>query len=249
ASSGLGVTPALYDAKITGLKRFHVLERTEVTRDNSTFRIVLRPQGRQPFQSGDLLAIYPANDGRERLYSIGKKDGNIQLMVKLYPNGLGSEFLYHLTKGNSISGRIVVNKGFHFPAKAPTVAMIANGTGIAPFLGMIQENKQKKAVRLYAGFRYNNVLSKYYCQFAEEAITSGRLRDFQIAFSREENRQYVMDLIRKDAAFFAGLLENKGVIMICGSLAMQRDVEKVLFEICLTKDLSKYKGQILTDCY
>lgn len=248
-SCELGITPALYATKITGLKKFSVLERTEVTEDNSTFKIVLRPQGRQYFQSGDLLAIYPAGDGRERLYSIGKKDGNIQLMVKLHPNGLGSEFLYHLTQNESISSRIVLNRGFHFPMKAPVVAMIANGTGIAPFLGMIEENKKKIPVRLYTGFRYNNVLSKQYRQFADEAITSGKLTDFQIAFSREENRQYVMDLIRKDATFFSELLKNKGIIMICGSLAMQKDVEEVLAEICLAKGLKNYKGQILTDCY
>ena len=245
----LSTTPALYVTKITGLKKFNVLERTEVTEDNSTFKIVIQPQGKQSFQSGDLLAIYPANDGRERLYSIGKKNGNIQLVVKLYPNGLGSEFLYRLAEDDRISARIVVNKGFHFPAKAPAVAMIANGTGIAPFLGMIAENKKQIPIRLYAGFRYNNVLSKQYRQFADEEIAAGRLADFQIAFSREENRQYVMDLIRKDATFFSELLKNKGVIMICGSLTMQQNVEDILSEICPDKDMSVYKGQILTDCY
>ncbi|TYR37791.1 FAD-binding oxidoreductase [Sphingobacterium phlebotomi] len=249
SSGELGVTSALYETKITGLKKFNVLEKTKVTADNSTFKMVLQPQGRQTFQSGDLLAIYPTNDGRERLYSIGKKGRNIQLMVKLYPNGLGSEFLYDLAKGDSISGRIVVNKRFHFPAKAPAVAMIANGTGIAPFLGMIEENKNKIPVRLYAGFRYNNVLSKQYRQFADEAITVGKLTDFQMAFSREQDRRYVMDLIRKDAPFFSELLEKNGVIMICGSLAMQMDVEDVLSQICLTKDLRNYNDQILTDCY
>ncbi|PRD53972.1 PepSY domain-containing protein [Sphingobacterium gobiense] len=248
-SCGLSVTPAQYSTKITGLKKFNVLERLEVTKDNATFKIVLQPQGRQSFQSGDLLAIYPAGDGRERLYSIGKKDGDIQLMVKLYPNGLGSEFLYNLTKDHSISARIVVNKGFHFPKKAPAVVMIANGTGIAPFLGMIEENKKKIPVRLYAGFRYNNALSKQYRQFADEAITSGKLIDFQMAFSREEERKYVMDLIREDIAFFSELLKNEGVIMICGSLAMQKDVEEILADICITRDLGNYKGQILTDCY
>jgi len=54
-----------------------------------------------------------------------------------------------------------------------------------------------------------------------------------------------MDLIRRDEAFFADLLENKGTVMICGSLAMQRDVEKILAEIHPNAD----KGQILTDCY
>lgn len=245
----LGVTPALYATKITGLKKFAVRERTAITEDNATFKVVLQPQGKQSFRSGDLLAIYPADNGRERLYSIGKVDGKIQLMVKLFPNGLGSEFLYRLQEGESISGRIVVNRGFHFPAKATKVAMIANGTGIAPFLGMIAENKQRRPIRLYAGFRHKNVLSEQYRQFAEEATAAGRLTDFKMAFSREEGRQYVMDLIRQDADFFADLLENKGVIMICGSLAMQRDVEKILEEVCPKHDLNQCRDRILTDCY
>src|SRR5690606_32160802 len=104
-------------------------------------------------------------------------------------------------------------------------------------------------IHLYAGFRYNNVLSQQYSQFAQEEIAQGRLTGFQMAFSREMNRQYVMDLIRKDALFFSELLENKGIIMICGSLAMQQNVEDVLSEICSDRDMRAYKGQILTDCY
>lgn len=49
-------------------------------------------------------------------------------------------------------------------------------------------------------------------------------------------------------------LENGGVIMICGSLHMQRDVEQVLEGIAPSqkgKTLQYYKdkNQILTDCY
>lgn len=246
---GLGTTPALYATKITGLKKFTVLEKTAVTEDNTTFRVTLKPQRKQAFQSGDLLALYPANDGRERLYSIAKVDSNIQLIVKLHPGGLGSRFLYHLGEGNSTSARIVINKGFHFPKDAPIVAMIANGTGIAPFIGMIKENRRQIPVHLYAGFRHNNILSKQYDSFAQKEMAANRLVGYYSAFSREENRQYVMDLIRKDAVFFSELLENKGVIMICGSLAMQKDVEQLLCEILQAKDLSNYKAQILTDCY
>lgn len=245
----LATTPALYEAKINGLKKFSVLDKTVVTEDNSTFKITIRPNRKLSFQSGDLLAIYPANDGRERLYSIAKMNRNIQLVVKLYPNGLGSEFLYRLLHRDSLSARIVVNKSFHFPKNAPVVAMIANGTGIAPFLGMISDNRKQIPIHLYAGFKFDNALSEEYRRFADEEITVGRLTRFQTAFSREANRQYVMDLIRKDAAFFLELLENKGVIMICGSLAMQQNVEDVLSEICPEKGLSAYRGQILTDCY
>lgn len=250
----LSVTPALYATRITGLKKFRVLEKTQVSEDNATFRIVLQPESRTAFRSGDLLAVYPANDGRERLYSIGKKDGNIQMMVKLYPGGLGSEFLYRLRENDRVPARLVSNKSFYFPAKAPAVVMIANGTGIAPFLGMIAENRKQVPVRLYAGFRHHNTLSQQYRRFAAEEMAAGRLLQLEIAFSREENPQYVMDLICSDAGFFAELLKNKGVIMICGSLAMQKDVEMVLNTLCLEKngsELSYYKnrGQILTDCY
>ena len=42
--------------------------------------------------------------------------------------------------------------------------------------------------------------------------------------------------------------------MICGSLAMQQDVEAVLDRLCIektNKTLASYKenGQLLTDCY
>ena len=250
----LSTTPAVYATKVTGLKKFKVIEKTDITEDNATFKVVLRPEGRQSFRSGDLLAIYPANDGRERLYSIGKKDGHIQLMVKLHPGGLGSEFLYGLQENASIPARVVINPGFHLPAKAPAVVMIANGTGIAPFLGMIGENKKQVPLRLYAGFRHNNTLSQQYRDFADAEMAAGRLTDFLIAFSREENRHYVMDLIRSDAGFFAEHLSRKGVIMICGSLAMQKDVEAVLDALCREKngqELNFYKeqGQLLSDCY
>jgi sulfite reductase (NADPH) flavoprotein alpha-component len=244
----LGVTPATYATKITGLKKFKVLDRTEVTEDNSTFRIILRPQGGQSFRSGDLLAIYPSSDGRERLYSVGRCGGVIQLMVKLYPGGLGSEFLYGLQQGEEVSARIVPNKGFHFPKNVSNVAMIANGTGIAPFLGMIDENKRQQKIQLYAGFRYDNVLAQTYRQFVADAMHDGKLMCFQIAFSREENRQYVMDLIQQDGEYFADLLKNKGVIMICGSLNMQKDVEKVIADIASKNGIVDYEDRILTDC-
>ncbi|MFZ0596134.1 MAG: hypothetical protein WAM46_04065, partial [Flavobacterium sp.] len=64
----------------------------------------------------------------------------------------------------------------------------------------------------------------------------------------------VMDLIKRDADFFIDLLKEGGVIMICGSLAMQKDVEAILDKLCLAgemKSISYYKenGQLLSDCY
>lgn len=250
----MATAPALYTTKTPGLKRFKVVEKTMVSANNSTFRILLQPLSGIAFESGDLLTVYPANDQRERYYSICRIEGKIELIVKLYPDGLGSAYLYNLEINQTIQARLVKNTNFHFPDKAGAVVMIANGTGIAPFLGMIMNNSRQVPVKLYAGFRHDNELTQNYQQFAAREIGRNRLTHFSIAYSREEKQQYVMDLIRQDAQYFVEHLEKNGVIMICGSLRMHKDVEIILNEICLEKvgkDLSHYyeQKQILSDCY
>ena len=93
-----------------------------------------------------------------------------------------------------------------------------------------------------------------YKKFANIMIQKEYLDNFHVALSREAEHIYVMDLIKRDAAFFVNLLKYGGIIMICGSLAMQKDVEVILGELCrdnkmLNLDDYKEKGQILTDCY
>ena len=250
----LATTPSLYNHIPKGLEKVMVLEKTTVSETEQTFLLTLRAGMRSKFTSGDLLAIYPANDNRERLYSIASNKGNIQLAVKLHPSGLGSEFLYNVKVGDIIKARIINNKAFHFPKKAKKVALISNGTGIAPFLGMIQQNKKKVDINLYCGFRQKTEITSHYEEFASRMIQEKRLKKINLAFSREQDHHYVMDLIKRDENFFAALLKDGGIIMICGALKMQFDVENILDSICLEKNnttLSEYitKGQVLTDCY
>jgi sulfite reductase (NADPH) flavoprotein alpha-component len=250
----LSATPSLYNHVPKGLQKLMVLDKTEISDTEHTFLLTLRAGMRSKFTSGDLLAIYPANDTRERLYSIGNHNGNIQLVVKLHPSGLGSGFLNNLEPGEVIKARIIKNASFHFPVKANKVALISNGTGIAPFLGMIEQNKKKTEIHLYSGFRKETETVTGYKKFTEESIQKQQLKSFHLALSRNANHEYVMDLIKRDAEFFTNLLSQGGVIMICGSLAMQRDVEHVLNELCLNKTADgitdyKTKGQVLTDCY
>jgi sulfite reductase (NADPH) flavoprotein alpha-component len=176
------------------------------------------------------------------------------LVVKLHQNGLGSGYLNNLEPGDTIKARIINNHAFHFPKKASKVAFISNGTGIAPFLGMIEQNKTKKEIQLYSGFRMETPTLLAYKKFANIMIQKEYLDNFHVALSREAEQIYVMDLIKRDTVFFVNLLKDGGVIMICGSLAMQKDVEVILDELCrdngmLNLDDYKEKGQILTDCY
>ncbi len=234
-----------------------VTDNTRTAQPDGTFLVRLRPPRRQRVISGDLLAIYPANDYRERLYSIGMVDNggqdDVQLSVRLHPDGLGSTYLHELTPGQAIRARIVRNAHFHFPAKAPVVVMIANGTGIAPFLGMIGQNRANVPTHLYCGFRHRASFDVYR-GLLETGRSAGKLTTLHVAYSREGDRQYVGDLLTRDTDFLANLLTNKGVIMICGSLAMQNDVLSLLETVCLTtlgQPLSQYQshGQVLMDCY
>ncbi|GAB3968773.1 hypothetical protein GCM10028806_13510 [Spirosoma terrae] len=241
------------NAKEIPLETLTVTANSRTAQSDGTFLLRLRTKRLRNVASGDLLAIYPANDHRERLYSIGVVDKELQLSVRLHPYGLGSGFLHALTPGQTLQARIVSNTHFHFPQEAPAVVMISNGTGIAPFLGMVSENRRNVPCHLYCGFRSTASFAKYQ-KFLEMSQAEQKVARLHLAFSREGTKQYVSDLIASDATFIADVLATRGVLMICGSLAMQKDVLALLEEVCQNKlgnSVSLYQshGQILMDCY
>ncbi len=230
-----------------------ITSNTRTAQPDGTFLVRIQPPRRQRVTSGDLLAIYPANDHRERLYSIGILDNELQLSVRLHPNGLGSGFLHELAPGGTVQARIISNTHFHFPQKAPAVVMIANGTGVAPFLGMLSQNRQAVPCHLYCGFRHRNSFNVYQ-EFLESCRAAQKLTSLHVAYSREGDKQYVSNLLTRDADLLTNVLLTKGVLMLCGSLAMQKDVLDLLETICQTKlgqPVSHYQAhsQILMDCY
>ena len=230
------------------------MSKTEVVSSpDNTFIITLKPIKKQRFNSGDLLAVYPENNYRERLYSIGKVNGNIQLSVKHYSNGFGSNYINSLQQDSVFKARIIKNSAFHFPSKATRVLLIANGTGIAPFVGMLHENTSTIETHLYYGLREQESL-KVYKNDLDIVLENKQLVKLNLAFSRVENKEYVQDLILKEAPFVAETLKKNGVIMLCGSLAMQKGVLQVLNSICETynqKPLRYYQEnkQLKMDCY
>src|SRR5690606_11317356 len=170
---------------------FKVISKTEVGEQvDHTVLITLKPNRKQPFQSGDLLAIYPKNNHVERLYSIGNINDSIQLSVRLHAQGAGSGYLNHVQIGNTMQARIMTNTSFHFPKKAKHVIFIANGTGIAPFLGMLDENSQHKDTYLYYGLRHKASWDLYQ-SVIENHISKKKLRKVNLAFSKCDQNIYV----------------------------------------------------------
>jgi sulfite reductase (NADPH) flavoprotein alpha-component len=252
--SGIPLTlPADLSMAPTSLKEFKVTSNTTIKELGHTFLLRLAAPRRQRPVSGDLLAIYPAGDYRERLYSIGMIGDEIQLSVRLHSDGLGSSFLHALKTNDLLQARIVNNPHFHFPRKAKTVIMVCNGTGIAPFLGMISQNSGKAALHLYCGFK-EQLSFQPYETFLENQTAAKRLTQINLALSREGNKEYVSDLLAADGSLVAETLAQGGYLMLCGSLAMQKDILGLLEFICeahTPHQLSWYqsRGQLLMDCY
>jgi sulfite reductase (NADPH) flavoprotein alpha-component len=180
-------------------------------------------------------------------------NGAMQLSVKYFENGLGSNFLNNLILDKSFKARIIKNTQFYFPKKASRVILIANGTGIGPFLGMLHQNKKKIETHLYFGLRTQQSMDLYQEQISM-LEKEGKLKKMNLVLSQEADNNYVQDALFKDAKLIAETLQNKGVIMICGSLAMQKGVLSVLEHICSNfnnKPLSFYQNnqQLKMDCY
>jgi len=131
--------------------------------------------------------------------------------------------------------------------------MISNGTGIAPFLGMIDQKTATTDCHLYCGFR-DETSFKLYKTAIQQNLEAGKLSSLRIAYSREGRKQYVKDLLEEDEKVVTAVLSDGGVIMLCGSLSMQKNVVELLENICqnnLGKSVSYYQshGQVLMDCY
>ncbi|TXD49463.1 FAD-binding oxidoreductase [Polaribacter sp. IC073] len=232
---------------------YKVLNKTIINTDE-TFLIQLKPSKKIKFNSGDLLSITPENETKNRLYSIGKIDNTILLSIKKHELGLCSNYFNNLHKDEKFIAHIQKNKKFHLPKKAKEVVLIANGTGIAPFLGMINEKKSNPKIHLFWGGRTKNSL-EIYKNNIEKAVKNKSLTSFYTAFSQEQKEKtYVQDIIQKHPKIIADTLEKGNCIMICGSISMQKGVLKALEEITISylkTPLEKFQenNQIKSDCY
>ncbi|MFD0796958.1 PepSY domain-containing protein [Maribacter chungangensis] len=239
--------------KTSKKKAFKVVHRTPLNDDN-TFLVRLRPEKKVKFQSGDLLSYQPKEDGVPRLYSIAKIQDDILLSIKRHEFGLCSNHLNNLKHDDLVYMGIKRNPNFHFPKKAKEIICISNGTGIAPFLGIVDENKDYIPISLFWGGRNKSAFTAYE-ETINQYITSGKLAEISIAYSQaDDQKRYVQHLIAEQKIALAQKLKSGAAIMICGSIAMQNEVLTILEEIAtieLHSSLSdfEHREQLKMDCY
>lgn len=216
---------------------------------DQNFTLCLKTRKINDIQSGDLLAITPKDDGRERLYSIAKFDNKVLLSVKKHDMGICSTYLSQLGKNKKLKAKIRKHPSFHLGDKK-NVIFIANGTGIAPFLGMIDEAKTEQEMHVFLGLRTPESFELYEDYFNRN---QSKINSLNLAYSRQkQNSQYVQHLIAQHPETIIECLQNDGCIMLCGSLAMEKEVKKEIDKILKTKlltNINSFSSQILCDCY
>ncbi len=226
-----------------------VVHKTRLNEDD-TFLIRYKVITKTRFESGDLLEIVPPAADRARLYSVARIKDHIVLSVKKHEQGVASNFLLESPLGSVIESQVKINKHFHYPKKAPHIIFIANGTGIAPFLGMLAASKNVKT-DVFWGLRSAASLALYdnYLDLFDPSYIQ-----LHTAFSRVATPQYVQSLVRLQGDMIAQSLLQGGVIMICGALAMQQDVLAVIEDLFhdnpqINVDVLIQRRQLLMDCY
>ena len=229
--------------------QFEIIEKTTLNCD-SIFMMYLRPNHKISFKSGDLLAITPPEDGVTRLYSIAKINHHIVLSIKRHECGVCSNFLHQLNEQQYLKAYIQKNKEFHFPKSENNIILIANGTGIAPFLGMLNSNSNHQKTHLFWGGR-TPLSFEIYAKHLEKINFSKSSNNIHLAFSRlKKNPQYIQDILADEEALLVNTIKTKGHFMICGSRSMLDTILKQL-DILSEQNFGHplCRKRIQTDCY
>lgn len=143
---------------------------------------------------------------------------------------------------------IVRQSAFKMVSNSPLI-MICTGTGIAPFIGFLEEMENSANRENYLLFGSKNREYDFiYEETLKEYVHKGLIKHFRCIFSRDNtfisnkdslidekkelNMKYVQNVIERDVQLFKELVINKnGVIYICGGVDMGKGVMKVLENI------------------
>ncbi|KAJ3102085.1 hypothetical protein HDU97_000799 [Phlyctochytrium planicorne] len=131
---------------------------------------------------------------------------------------------------------------FRLP-KVKDVIMVAAGTGVAPFLGMV--GKVEGEVWVLHGRRYDG-------DYAGLALGGG-VKEGKVKWSEVVSRpaggvesgasKYVQDVVRERADEVWKALEGGAAVLVCGSTAMAKDLHEALCEVVLKESL-KHGGEV-----
>ncbi|GFE18551.1 hypothetical protein Sgleb_65980 [Streptomyces glebosus] len=213
-------------------------------------------------QAVDVLAEFPVRAGaaewagllprlQPRLYSISSSPltdpGLLRLTVSVvrYENragrprkGVASTFLADAEPGSPVP--VFVQRAAHFrpPADPATpMVMVGPGTGVAPFLGFLDERRARghRAPNWLFFGEQRRATDFYYEDALGRLRHDGLLTRLDTAFSRDQRAKvYVQDRMREHGAQLWSWLQDGAHFYVCGDASrMAKDVDRALRDIAV----------------
>ena len=117
------------------------------------------------------------------------------------------------------------------------IIMICGGTGIAPFMGFLRTRKRL----IEQGTEFGESILYFGCRTSRDFIYENEINEFlqcsaltelHCAFSRENGKLYVQDIMKKHKDKLVHLIENEGHVYVCGDAQkLGKSVKSALYSI------------------
>jgi len=154
--------------------------------------------------------------------------------------GVASTAIRLLSSNDCVEGELKSNPTFKLPKDPNTpIIMLGAGTGIAPYIGFLQQRLAEKTTGenwLFFG-ETQQACSFLFEGFLTECIEQGQLNLFT-AFSRDQSEKiYVQDRIKQQAEPLWALINQGAHIYICGSqYGLAEGVKQAWLELIMQFD-------------
>ncbi|MFJ2171617.1 molybdopterin-dependent oxidoreductase [Streptomyces sp. NPDC087851] len=213
-------------------------------------------------QCVDIMAEYPVRATaaewadtlqrlRPRLYSISSSPLTDPALVRLtvsvvrYDNrhgrprkGVASAFLADAAPGSPVPVHVRRSPHFRPPADPATpMVMVGPGTGVAPFLGFLQDRRARghQAPNWLFFGEQRRATDFYHQDELAELRRDATLTRLDTAFSRDQRAKvYVQDRMREHGGRLWSWLQDGAHFYVCGDASrMARDVDRALRELAM----------------
>jgi ferredoxin--NADP+ reductase len=229
----------------------------------SLFSLWLKADGVEPFQPGQFLQLGLALPDRHlhRPYSVASPwDSVLEFLITLVPEGELTPRLFSMRVGDAVDISRRAAGGFTLLQTPPATSLwlIATGTGLSPYLAMLQRPEiwdSYRRVVLVHGVRHRFELAH-----AETLIDWQRRRGEQLRYVPVVSRQQPCIGLagRVTDALVSGKLERFAqteldprdtAVMLCGNPAMLDDMQQLLGERGLVPHRKGRPGHIVVERY
>ena len=153
--------------------------------------------------------------------------------------GVCSPFLADAEPGTPVPVHVKRAPQFRPPADSATpMIMVGPGTGIAPFIGFLDERRARghRAPNWLFFGEQHRATDFYYEDDLTARLADGTLTRLDAAFSRDQRAKvYVQDRMREQGPLLWSWLQDGAHLYVCGDAArMAKDVERALRDIATT---------------